>query len=101
MVDGFLLRKVLSHKPCTHIRLCSSKLGHPIMINDDDIDAEMPSNDGLSPQDLEEFFDAENQIANIKLARISGEITNGSRSLVCANVGIYRIPKRGPGQKQA
>ena len=47
------------------------------MINDEDIDTEYPSAQDLSPSDQEEFFVPDNLIANIKLARISGEIING------------------------
>ena len=38
------------------------------MINDEDIDAELPSANNLSTSDQEEFFDPENLIANIGLA---------------------------------
>jgi proline utilization trans-activator len=48
------------------------------MINDEDIDTELPSTDGLSPSDQEEFFEPDNLIANINLAKISGQIINGS-----------------------
>ncbi|KAJ0284038.1 hypothetical protein CBS470a_007023 [Colletotrichum nupharicola] len=56
----------------TFDRLCSAKLGHPVMIKDEDIDAPFPSSDGLSPEEQEEFVDAGQLIANIRLARITG-----------------------------
>jgi proline utilization trans-activator len=58
----------------TFDRLCSSKLGHPIMIKDEDIDAPLPSSNDLSPEEREDFVDAEQLIANIKLSRITGSI---------------------------
>ncbi|KAI8192398.1 putative transporter [Colletotrichum sp. SAR 10_75] len=56
----------------TFDRLCSAKLGHPVMIKDEDIDAPFPSSDGLSAEEQEEFVDAGQLIANIRLARITG-----------------------------
>lgn len=63
-------------------RLCSSKLGHPIMIKDADIDAPLPSctatataADGLSQAEREEeFVDAAQLVANVRLARITGAL---------------------------
>ena len=49
------------------------------MINDEDIDTELPSTNDLSPSDQEEFFEPDNLIANIKLAKISGQIINGNQ----------------------
>lgn len=60
----------------TFDRMCSSKLGHPVMIRDEDIDAPLPSTDGLTPAERDEFLDAEQLIANVKLARITGNILN-------------------------
>jgi proline utilization trans-activator len=70
------------------------------MINDEDVDAEKPSIDSLSKEDQEQFFEPDNLIANIKLAQISGQITNGISSQVNLTPGIYRIPKSGSGEKQ-
>ncbi|KAI1489121.1 fungal-specific transcription factor domain-containing protein [Biscogniauxia mediterranea] len=55
-------------------RVCSSKLGHAPMIRDEDIDAPLPSADGLSPEEADDFVDAKQLIANIQLARIMGSI---------------------------
>ncbi|KAK8240198.1 putative C6 transcription factor [Phyllosticta capitalensis] len=60
----------------TFDRLCSSKLGHPVMIRDEDIDAPYPSVDGLTPEEREEFIDVDQLCANIKLAQITGNILN-------------------------
>ncbi|KAL1628861.1 hypothetical protein SLS54_001550 [Diplodia seriata] len=60
----------------TFDRMCSSKLGHPVMIRDEDIDTPLPSTDGLSPAEREEFLDAEQLIATVKLSRITGNILN-------------------------
>lgn len=58
----------------TFDRLCSSKLGHPITIKDEDIDAPFPSSEGLAAEEQEEFVDATQLIANIRLARITGSL---------------------------
>jgi proline utilization trans-activator len=58
----------------TFDRLCSSKLGHPVMIKDEDIDAPLPSSQDLTPEERDEFVDADQLIANIKLSRITGSI---------------------------
>ncbi|KAJ9149000.1 C6 transcription factor [Pleurostoma richardsiae] len=58
----------------TFDRLCSSKLGHPVMIKDEDIDAPFPSSEGLTFEEQEEFVDAAQLIANIRLARITGSL---------------------------
>ncbi|EFX06169.1 c6 zinc finger domain containing protein [Grosmannia clavigera kw1407] len=55
-------------------RLCSSKLGHPVMIKDADIDAPLPSMDGLTADERDDFFDAAHLVANIGLARITGRL---------------------------
>ncbi|KAL1648132.1 hypothetical protein SLS58_002459 [Diplodia intermedia] len=60
----------------TFDRMCSSKLGHPVMIRDEDIDTPLPSTDGLSPAEREEFLDAEQLITTVKLSRITGNILN-------------------------
>lgn len=78
MVDCLFFREVWTLFLLLTSRLCSSKLGHPVMINDEDVDAEKPSINGLSKEDQEQFFEPDNLIANIKLAQISGQITNGT-----------------------
>lgn len=60
----------------TFDRLYSSKLGHPVMIKDEDIDAPLPSADGLSAEEQEEFLDAGQLVSNIKLANILTSILN-------------------------
>jgi proline utilization trans-activator len=55
-------------------RLCSSILGYPLLISDSAIDVELPSNDGLTATDQEEFADPAHVVANVKLARITGQI---------------------------
>ncbi|KIW85542.1 hypothetical protein Z517_00934 [Fonsecaea pedrosoi CBS 271.37] len=57
-------------------RIWSSKLGHPIMIRDDDIDVAIPSMKGLSAAEMAEFSEPEHLIANVHLARITGDIMN-------------------------
>ena len=56
--------------------MSSSKLGHPVAIRDEDIDCPLPSMDGLTKEEREEFADPEQQIVNIQLTRISGRILN-------------------------
>jgi hypothetical protein len=38
------------------------------------IDVELPTNEGLIPAELEEFTDPSHLVANVKLARITGQI---------------------------
>ncbi|CAI7587813.1 unnamed protein product [Penicillium glandicola] len=65
-------------------RLCSSNLGYPLLISDAVIDVELPTNEGLIPAELEEFADPSHLVANVKLARITGQILND----------IYCLPQR-------
>ena len=58
----------------TFDRLCSAQLGHPIMIQDADIDVEMPSMAGLTPKEQEDFSDPSHLVANVKLTRITSNI---------------------------
>lgn len=55
-------------------RMTSSKLGHPVTVQDSDIDVDLPSMDKLTPSEQEEFSDPSHLIAHVKLARISGDI---------------------------
>lgn len=64
-------------------RVFTSKVGLPIMLRDEDIDAPLPSMENLSNNDKEDFHDPSYIIAQIKLAKITGEIFND----------IYRIPR--------
>jgi proline utilization trans-activator len=66
-------------------RLMSSKVGHPAMIQDEDIDTQLPSMDGLSPQDMQDFHDPANLVAQIQLSRITGNVLSN----------IYHIPQPG------
>lgn len=52
----------------------ASKLGYPIALSDKDIDIEMPSMDGLSPSEMEEFADPSHLVAKVKLANIAGSV---------------------------
>lgn len=61
----------------------STQTGLPIMIQDKDIDVPLPSNEGLSESDKEDFHDPIHLIALIKLSRIAGDIINE----------IYSIPQ--------
>ncbi|KAJ9238576.1 putative C6 transcription factor [Paecilomyces variotii] len=65
-------------------RISSSKLGHPVLVRDEDIDADLPSMEGLSPSEREEFSPPEHLIAHLKLARITGDIISD----------IYGRPRR-------
>lgn len=55
-------------------RLTSSKLGHPVTVRDIDVDVNLPSMDGLSPSEQEEFSDPGHLVAHLQLARIIGDI---------------------------
>lgn len=55
-------------------RMTSSKLGHPVTVQDSDIDVDLPSMENLTPSEQEEFSDPSHLIAHVKLARISGDI---------------------------
>jgi proline utilization trans-activator len=66
-------------------RVCSSKVGHPVMLRDEDIDVQLPSTDGLTPEQAAEYFDPVHLTAQIKLMRITGNVLSD----------IYRIPQPG------
>lgn len=66
-------------------RMMSSKVGHPAMIQDTDIDVQLPSLDGLSQQDTADFYDPAYLLAQIGLARITGNVLGN----------IYHIPHPG------
>ncbi|KAK5101418.1 hypothetical protein LTS08_005025 [Lithohypha guttulata] len=55
-------------------RLWAGKIGHPVSIQDDEIGADLPSNAGLSEDDLSDFPDEEYANASIRLARLSRNI---------------------------
>lgn len=58
----------------TFERISSSKLGHPALLKDEDIDTPFPSVEGLSDAEKEDFVDASQLIANIELSQITGSI---------------------------
>lgn len=86
-------------------RFSASKLGQPVTLRDEDIDVEMPSMDGLTEAEQQEFLDPAPLIANVRLARIIGNIRKCPCFLisVLANVqsasvtDIYGIPSRNKG----
>ncbi|EKG22123.1 Transcription factor fungi [Macrophomina phaseolina MS6] len=55
-------------------RLWASKLGQPASIQDDDIDVDYPSNEGLTGPQSKDFGDPDYIIANIRLARLATHI---------------------------
>ncbi|KAK1763287.1 fungal-specific transcription factor domain-containing protein, partial [Phialemonium atrogriseum] len=55
-------------------RLTCSKLGQPVAVEDDVIDVELPTMDGLNAQEKEDFSDPSHLCASVGLARITGDI---------------------------
>lgn len=55
------------------------------MLRDEDIDVQMPSLDGLNAIESEDFYSPELMTAQIKLARITGNVLSE----------VYRIPQPG------
>ncbi|RBR24749.1 uncharacterized protein FIESC28_02522 [Fusarium coffeatum] len=70
-------------------RFSASKLGQPITVRDEDIDVEMPSQEGLTKEEMAEFLDPQNLITNIKLARIIGNILTHIYGIPKATNGLY------------
>ncbi|KAM0297287.1 hypothetical protein ACHAPM_009820 [Fusarium culmorum] len=70
-------------------RFSASKLGQPITVRDEDIDVEMPSQEGLTKDEMAEFLDPQNLITNIKLARIIGNILTHIYGIPKATNGLY------------
>ncbi|KAH7182459.1 fungal-specific transcription factor domain-containing protein [Fusarium flagelliforme] len=70
-------------------RFSASKLGQPITVRDEDIDVEMPSQEGLTREEMAEFLDPQNLITNIKLARIIGNILTHIYGIPKATNGLY------------
>lgn len=66
-------------------RIYTSKVGLPVMLRDEDIDVQMPSMDGLSAEEAEDFYTPELMTAQIKLARITGNVMSD----------LYKIPQPG------
>ena len=59
-------------------RFTCSKLGQPVSIRDEDIDVELPSMNGLSPGEQDEFAEPSQLCAAVGLARIAGDICRSS-----------------------
>lgn len=55
-------------------RKCSAMRGYPVLISDSVIDVALPSNEGLSLSELDEFSDPRDLVENVKLAQITGQI---------------------------
>lgn len=66
-------------------RIYTAKVGLPVMLRDEDIDVQMPSMDGLTPEECDDFYSPELMTAQIKLARITGNVMSD----------LYRIPQPG------
>ncbi|TVY36614.1 putative transcriptional regulatory protein [Lachnellula subtilissima] len=64
-------------------RLMSSKVGLPTMIQDTEIDAQIPSMNGLTQHDMEDFYNPAHLVAQITLSRITGNVLGN----------IYHIPQ--------
>jgi proline utilization trans-activator len=64
-------------------RLGCLKLGQPALIRDEDIDAPLPSMDGLTDMEKAEFVQPEGLIAKTNLSKITGSILDM----------IYRTPR--------
>ncbi|OAP64885.1 hypothetical protein AYL99_00857 [Fonsecaea erecta] len=77
----------------------SSKLGHPTSIRDEDIDVDLPSMDNLTGVEKEEFSEPDHLVANVQLARITGDIMNhiyaksrqGQRSVQSVQMVLRRL----------
>lgn len=55
-------------------RMWASKLGQPASIQDDDVDVDLPSSEGLTGPQARDFGDPDYIIASIKLARLATHI---------------------------
>jgi proline utilization trans-activator len=76
-------------------RITGSKLGHPLSVRDSDIDVDIPSMEGLTANDQEEFADPAHIVAHLKLARITGEIISDiyGRSSQQDRAFVYSVQK--------
>lgn len=70
-------------------RLCSSKLGHPNMLRDEDISTPLPSSSGLSETERPQFPPPGILIAQLKLANV----------VTCITQDLYIVPWKS--QKQS
>nr|XP_036587178.1 C6 transcription factor [Colletotrichum truncatum]KAF6797909.1 C6 transcription factor [Colletotrichum truncatum] len=55
-------------------RMWAAKLGHPVCVQDVDIEVDLPSNPAVDESISEDFADASYFIASVKLARVLGRI---------------------------
>ncbi|TEA17097.1 putative transcriptional regulatory protein [Colletotrichum sidae] len=55
-------------------RMWAAKLGHPVCIQDLDIEVDLPSNPAVDATVADDFADASYAIASVKLARVLGKI---------------------------
>ncbi|KAJ0278530.1 hypothetical protein COL940_007250 [Colletotrichum noveboracense] len=55
-------------------RMWASKLGHPVCVQDVDIEVDLPSNPAVDESIADDFADASYFVASVKLARVLGKI---------------------------
>ncbi|THY40903.1 hypothetical protein D6C97_09986 [Aureobasidium pullulans] len=55
-------------------RMMSSKVGYPTLLKDEDVEVDLPTDDGLTDAQKDDFIDADYLTASISLARIAGGI---------------------------
>lgn len=63
-------------------------MGHPVSIQDDDIGVDLPSNDGLSENELSDFLDDEYMNAFVRLSRLSKHIISSIYSRKATNIAF-------------
>lgn len=57
-------------------RLWATMLGQPVSIRDEDIDVALPSPDGLPNMFSEDFYDADDVIAGLRITQLSADVTS-------------------------
>lgn len=55
-------------------RMMSSKVGYPTLLKDEDIEVDLPTNEGLTEAQKDDFIDADYLVSSVSLARIAGDI---------------------------
>ncbi|KAH0032267.1 putative fungal-specific transcription factor, partial [Aureobasidium melanogenum] len=55
-------------------RMMSSKVGYPTLLKDEDVEVDLPTDEGLTEAQKDDFIDADYLTASISLARIAGGI---------------------------
>ncbi|THW52527.1 hypothetical protein D6D21_00961 [Aureobasidium pullulans] len=55
-------------------RMMSSKVGYPTLLKDEDVEVDLPTDEGLTDAQKDDFIDADYLTASISLARIAGGI---------------------------